>query len=68
MKKVLKSQLYINIASVIGLWLPMPFLQAGVTKKNIISNEAVVWNFTLQIGKIPLGWLMVITALLINHV
>jgi hypothetical protein len=43
-----------NILSLVGLFIPVKF------------EENVKWAFTMQIGLIPLGWIIVIIALIIK--
>lgn len=66
MKKILKSRLYLSIASVIGLWIPVPYLTGGVTKGNVLTNNCLKWEFTMQIGEVPLGWIMTIVAIIVK--
>lgn len=56
MKQYIKfmNKLKQNILSLVGLFIPVKF------------EENVKWAFTMQIGLIPLGWIIVIIALIIK--
>ncbi len=56
-----------TLKSVLGLFLPIPCYKTGVDKKGNLTNEKIEWTFTLQIGIIPLGWIIILVALIIKH-
>jgi len=62
----MRNRLIDDIKAVVGLFIPMPSYTFGIDKKNTLSNNVVKWGFTLTIGEVPLGWIMIIVAIVVK--
>ena len=51
-----------GLLSVLGLFIPVP----NSNYKSIFPKSKWGWVFTIQIGWIPVGWIMVIIALIVK--
>lgn len=51
-----------NVMSILGLFVPMPIWEGHREPLFMLFGEG--WVFTLTIGKIPLGWIIIILAII----
>ena len=51
-----------NILSVVGLFVPVPLRSHIEIVEGKSEKEVRDWVFTMQIGKVPLGWIMLFIA------
>jgi len=55
------------IKSLLGLFIPIPYYTTGLDKNNVLTNNKIVWRFTMTIDHIPLGWIIVLIDLLVKY-